>query len=443
MNLIRNLYLPLRFFLYFGICMVIMTFGFVFAPLIVVSFVLIALGGFAVISDFVVLFSKKTPVDCSRNVADILSLGDENCIMLDVIRNNPSIVNYKIIEELPFQLQERNFEIKGTFETENNIKHTYIINPKTRGIYAFGKTYVFVQSKMGMVIRRISIKNAQSCKVFPSYIQLKKFEIMALHSANPAFGMKNIRRIGHSYEFDQIKNYVFGDDSRSVNWKASGRKGALMVNQYEDERSQQVLCVIDNSRLMQKPFANMSLLDYAINTSLALSNIILKKHDKAGLVTFSKKIDTFLLPNNGARQLNKIYHSLYNAQTSTFEANYEQLHYAIKTTLTNRSLIFLFTNFDTPENVQDVLPILRKINKNHLLVVVFFEDTELLSATKTEAKTVFDIYEQTIVKKLINEKEQIIIELRKHGIATFKAHANELSMRTITKYFELKSRGLI
>ena len=99
-----------------------------------------------------------------------------------------------------------------------------------------------------------------------------------------------MRRIGHSYEFEQIKNYVRGDDYRSINWKATSRRGHLMVNQYEDERAQQVYNIIDKSRSMKMPFNGMSLLDYAINTSLVISNVALQKHDRAGLMTFSDKM---------------------------------------------------------------------------------------------------------------------------------------------------------
>ncbi len=442
MHWIKQTYLPIRFYLLFGALAVLMAFGFVFSPLIQVTFVLLAAALALVILDFVFLYEKKNPLEVTRRIADVLSLGDNNNVQIRLSSKHKAIKSYTLIDELPYQLQVRDFEMKGDF-SEEEIVLNYAIKPLKRGQYAFGKINVFVNTSLGLITRKVEVDAEKISKVFPSVVQLKKYEIIALSSANPTFGLKNIRRIGHSYEFDQIKNYVFGDDSRSINWKASGRKGALMVNQFEDERSQQIVCLIDNSRLMQKPFKGMAIHDYAVNSTLALSNIILKKHDKAGLITFSKKINSFLLPNNNTNQLNKIYHALYNEQTSMYEANYEQLHYAVKTTLTNRSLLFLFTNFDTPEDLKDVLPILRKLNRNHLLVVVFFEDTELLDLAQESCKDVFDVYEQTIMRKLINEKEQIVRELRKHGIQTFKTTPEHLSMQTIQKYFELKSRGLI
>ncbi len=441
MKLLKETYLTSRFFIYFSISVLIMVMGFVWAPLIYVSFASLIFGVFLIIVDLTLLYQQEKPVECQRKVAEILSLGDENPVQLKLKVNASSLKYFTLIDELPEALQVRDFKMEGEFD-EDEINLNYKVTPKTRGEYNFGHAHVFIRTALSFISRRLACAAPTACKVFPSVIQLKKYEIISLSSSNAA-GLKNIRRLGHSYEFDQIKNYVFGDDSRSINWKASGRKGVLMVNQYEDERSQQIISIIDNSRLMQIPFNGMSMLDHAINASLVLSNIVLKKHDKMGLITFAKRINTFLLPNNGARQLNKIYHSLYNEETSPFEANYEQLHYAIKTTLTNRSLIFLFTNFSTMENLTEILPILRRLNRNHLLVVVFFDDVELQEAATREADDVFGVYEQTIMKKLIQEKSQMVKELGKHGILSLKTNAEDLSINTINKYFELKRRGLV
>ena len=119
---------------------------------------------------------------------------------------------------------------------------------------------------------------------------MKRFELKSFHKLSDKKGIKKMRRIGHSYEFEQIKNYVRGDDYRSINWKATSRRAQLMVNQFQDERAQQVYSMIDKSHAMKMPFNELSLMDYAINTSLVIPNVALQKHDRAGLLTFSDKI---------------------------------------------------------------------------------------------------------------------------------------------------------
>jgi len=137
-----------------------------------------------------------------------------------------------------------------------------------------------------------------------------------------------MRRLGHSMEFEQIKEYVSGDDYRTVNWNATARKGALMVNNFTDEKSQQVYCIIDKSRVMKMPFEGLSLLDYAINASLVLSNIALLKQDKAGLITFAENLSAFLPAEKKETQMHLILQALFNQKTRYLESDYEKtVHY--------------------------------------------------------------------------------------------------------------------
>ena len=139
---------------------------------------------------------------------------------------------------------------------------------------------------------------------------MRKYELMAISNRLVELGIKKIRKIGHNLEMESIKEYVVGDDYRTINWKATARKGELMVNNYQDEKSQQVYSLVDKSRVMQMPFEGMSLLDYAINASLVISNIAVKKEDKAGLITFQHKIGTLLPASSRNNQVQLIMQAL-------------------------------------------------------------------------------------------------------------------------------------
>jgi uncharacterized protein (DUF58 family) len=279
--------------------------------------------------------------------------------------------------------------------------------------------------------------------VYPSVVQMKKYELKALARISTQEGIKKLRRIGHSYEFEEIKDYVRGDDYRSINWKASGRSQELMVNQYEDERAQQVYSAIDSSRAMRMPFNGMSLLDYAVNTSLVISNIALLKSDKAGLLTFADKMQTFIKAERNRKQLAKILEALYAQREETLEANYEQLYQAARYYTNGRSLIFLYTNFESIYALERVLPVLRRINRLHLLVVIFFQNTGIEDFTKTSVNTTEEIYDHTIAQKFMMEKAQLTTELRRYGIQSILTRPEDLSINTVNKYLEFKSRGLI
>ncbi len=244
-------------------------------------------------------------------------------------------------------------------------------------------------------------------------------------------------------EFDQIKEYVRGDDIRSLNWKATARANSLMINQYQDERSQQVVNVIDMGRVMKLPFDGLSLLEYAINTSLVISNISLIKEDKAGLITFSNKQSVVVKPEKKRTHIRKIQEALYNLKTNFLESDFQRMLVSLRTHLNQRSLVLLYTNFETYSGMERQLPYLQRLAADHLLVVVFFENTEMTSLIEQDSKTIEDIYTKTIAEKFSYEKRQIVKALNQRGIHTILTPPKELSVNAINKYLELKARGLI
>src|SRR5690606_27347368 len=154
-------------------------------------------------------------------------------------------------------------------------------------------------------------------------------------------GLKKIRRIGHTMEFAQIKDYVSGDDVRTINWKASAKQGNLMVNQFQDEKAQPVYSIIDVSRSMKMPFNNLKLLDYAINSSLAFSNISLRRNSKTGMLNFSNKIGNFIPAVDKKSQLLTLLETLYNLDTRILDSNFGLLYAKLKRKTTQRSLLML------------------------------------------------------------------------------------------------------
>jgi len=442
-KLIRDLHLTNRFFLLFGGIIVLFCLSFAAQFLFPVVQTILVLALVIFLIDIALLFNRNFEVQGERKVPKVFSLGDENPIKLSLESTSNLPMHLTVIDELPEQFQERNFSLNLFLPKKEKRISTYHLRPVKRGEYEFGHTNVFANTQIGLVQRRFQIAEPQTIPVYPSIIQMKQFELKAMQKISHFQGIKKIRRLGHSYEFEQIKNYVKGDDYRSVNWKATGRQGELMVNQYEDERAQQVYVVIDKSRTMKMPFEGMNLLDYAINTGLVMANIALQKHDKAGLITFSDKMGTVIRAERNAAQLRKIMNALYNEKERHFEANYELLYYASRSIIKGRSLVLLYTNFESMYAMERVLPILRKINRLHLLVVIFFENTEIADFVEGEAKDTESIYIQTVARGMMTEKRQIVSTLRKYGIQTILTRPEELSVNTVNKYLELKARGMI
>lgn len=439
----RNLYLTNRFFGLFGCVALFFVLSYIVPFWFPITLTLFALAVGVVLLDIWFLFQKSVSLTAQRKLPKLLSLGDANQVYLEVNNKSNRLLHLTIIDELPIQFQERDFEIKLVLQPSEEKAVGYELRPVKRGEYEFGVTNIYAANHLNLVQRRFRLGGNMSVPVYPSVLQMKQYEMLAFNRLTSQEGIRKIRRIGHSYEFDQIKNYVRGDDYRSINWKATGRFSKLMVNQYEDERSQQVYCLIDKSRAMKMPFNGLTLVDYAINTSLAISNIVLKKYDKAGLITFSDKIGATVKADRKANQLNKILHALYKQKERPFEANYELLYHIARKLINGRSLILLYTNFESMYALDRVLPLLRRIHKFHLLIVIFFENTEIEKFVQKEVDTVQDIYTNTIAQKYLAEKRAMAQKLKQHGIQTILTRPEDLSMNTINKYLELKSRGMI
>jgi uncharacterized protein (DUF58 family) len=439
----KQLYITNRLFIVLGAVSLIFVASFFVQVLFAGAQALLILLAAIIIVDAILLFNSSTRLIAKRNVQKTFSLGDENIIFIEIENRSSLRLQIQLADELPEQFQRRDFSFNFFLKKGEKKKITYTLRPLTRGIYHFGNINILFASFIGLLQRRLILPSETTAAVYPSVLQMKQYELKALSRISTQEGIKRLRRIGHSYEFEEIKAYVGGDDYRSINWKASGRRQSLMVNQYEDERSQQIYCVIDRSRAMKMPFNGLSLLDYAVNSSLVISNIALLKSDKAGLLTFADKIQTFLKAERHRTQLHNILEALYAQREEAREANFELLYQAARYYMKGRSLLFLYTNFESQYALERVLPILRRINRLHLLVVIFFQNTEIEDFSKRSVNSLLDIYDQTIATKFLVEKNQLLTELNRYGIQSIYTRPEDLSINTVNKYLEFKSRGMI
>ncbi len=396
------------------------------------------------ILDAILLFYvQRDAIVASRRVDDRLSNGDDNSVELSFQNNYRFPVSLSVIDEIPVQFQVRDFYLKLSLSSGEDKQIDYNLKPFERGEYYFGALNVMVQSPLNLIVRRWYFSQNAMAKVYPSFKEMRQFEMMAISNRLTEVGVKKIRRVGHQMEFDQIREYIKGDDVRTMNWKATARRNHLMVNQYQEEKSQQVISVIDLGRSMKMPFEGMTLLDYAINTSLVMSKIAMLKQDKAGLITFNNAVRTIIKPQRTGKQMQIIMEALYNQRTGFEEQDLNALYISIKRQIHQRSLLIVYTNFESLISAQRRMGMLKKLAKDHLVLLVFFENTELEKLTKERAADIEGIYIKTIAEKMAFDKQLIVKELERHGIYTILTEPGKLTVQTINKYLEMKARGII
>ena len=439
---IRNLYLTKTWYLLITAIIVLFFSAFFFSFLMIVALLAIAIFSALTLIDYILLFVLKGNLKVSRLLTPRFSMGDENKVRLSIHNSFPFKVRAGIIEELPEQLQDRDFYKRLSVPHNSKASLEYVIRPTERGEYAFGHALCFITSPIKLVQRRIVAGEPAVVKAYPSYMQLKKYQLLAI--SNSSFiGAKKVRRLGHSLEFEKIKDYVQGDDVRNINWNATARRGNIMINTYTDARQQQIYAIIDKGRAMKMPFDGMTLLDYSINASLALLNVALLRHDKAGLITFSNKISDIIAAERRSGQINHLLEALYKQQTEFKESDYAQLLSTTTRKITQRSCILLFTNFETYSSLERQLPYLKQMASRHLVCVIFFRNTLLKQLHEEQPDTTEGIYIRTIADRFDFEKKQIVKELRKHGILSILTTPAELTLDVINKYLELKAKQMI
>jgi uncharacterized protein (DUF58 family) len=389
------------------------------------------------------LYRVKEGIRATRRTLAKWSNGDENPVTVEVHSRYAIPVKVRVLDELPVQLQERALDLRQGIAPGGTARLHYIARPLTRGVYTYGAINVLVRSTLGLAERRYKQEQGFSVAVYPSYIHLRKYELMAEADPFSAAGVRKLRRSAQRSEFEQIRDYIPGDDRRNVNWKATARRAKLMVNQYQDEKAQQIVSLIDTGRTMKMPFGGLTLLDRAINATLVLSHIALKKDDKAGVITYSNTVHDVLPPARDKGWMNRVLELLYAQRTDFAETDVEALVARVKRTIPQRSLLVLYTNFESLQAMQRQLPFLRLLARAHLVAVVIFRNTELDALVDRPDRDTMDVYIKAITTRFIHEKERIAKELERHGILTILTAPEQLSISVLNKYLEIKARGML
>uniref|UniRef100_UPI0040281958 DUF58 domain-containing protein n=1 Tax=Segatella hominis TaxID=2518605 RepID=UPI0040281958 len=436
------MYLTKRFYIVLAFLVLMTGAGYVFPLLFDVGrWIFLAL----VILVFVELFLlyHERGMMASRTLSERFSNGDDNEVNIRVESIYSFPVRLEIIDEIPpvFQRRDVLFRLKLAMGEGKNIR--YKLRPTERGVYSFGHVRVFASTPIGLVQRRFTLCQPCDVKVYPSYLMLTRYELLAMSNNLAEMGIKKIRKVGNHTEFEQIKDYVSGDDFRLINWRATARTSRLMVNVYQDERSQQVFNIIDKGRVMQQAFRGMTYLDYAINASLVLSYIAMRKEDKAGVVTFSDHFEDFVPASRRTGHMQNILEMLYRQQTRFAESDYSALVAEVNQHITKRSLLILYTNFANRISMERQLPYLLQLNRRHRLLVVFFEDHEVKDYLATRSESDEEYYRHVVAEQFAYEQRLIVSSLKQRGILALLTTPEALSVDVLNKYLEIKTRELL
>jgi uncharacterized protein (DUF58 family) len=438
------MFLKKLFFIILFAIAAVSAFGVKFDALYGIALILLCLFVVASLADIVLLLLLR--IDGGREIVSKLDLGEENIFSVSFKITRGWLKSAYLIDELPseFRRTESNLPFNRQFSI---FSCRYSVMPSRRGHFLLGRSLVYA-SCLGLFERRIILQpEGQEVDVYPAYSRLREKDEQVRSRQNLTTGNHKRQLPANKTEFRDIREYVTGDDIRTINWKASARTGHVMVNEYEDERSQHVINVIDCGTAMQRTFNSLSLQDHAINASLLVSYSALEKEsDCVGICSYGPKGISFLPPRAGKPQFNSIMQQLYALDTEYGESDIEQLCLVIDRNVKRRSLIFLYTEIPTISVLERQLQFFKRISTRNCLVIVNCLDHELEGMAdryiegKQKSRTHSLCVESTLAKDTVNQKQLIADTLQQNGIYCLSIHPESLSFGILSKYIELKAK---
>ncbi len=431
-----------RTFLILLIAVACMGLSFFWSFLLAVAFVIILVWAIFMVIDYR-LIPGKEKFEISRELAQKLSLGDENEIILSLHNKSKRYWKGFLGDDVPefFQIRDAIFPfgIQG-----NEVQtFTYTITPRERGKYEYQTVHLRILGILGLVRKDYEYSLENSFSVYPGYLKLKKYQLLARKNQLEQVGRRSIRKYGEGREFESLREYTKDDEYRKINWKATARKGKPIVAQYQIERNQNVIIVLDAGRMMRNSDGFMKRLDYAINATLMLSYICANKEDNIGLLVFGANIQTYLPPKRGITQVHAISQLLHNVQYEMTEPNYSLAFQYIKKKVNKRALIILITDIIDNRASDVLIREFTRLSPKHLPLCVTLRDKELHKVTLEVPKTREQALQLGVAEQILEQRLLAFKYLQLNNVLTLDTLPENLTAKAINQYLTIKAKSLL
>ncbi|MBI2266098.1 MAG: DUF58 domain-containing protein [Armatimonadetes bacterium] len=379
----------------------------------------------------------------SRQCDSKFALGEYNRVTL--ILDNPSRtwMRGEVRDDYPDPFTARGDDLPFALPPFSSLELHYEVLAPERGNFRFGKFHVKLQGPLGMTVRLLVLPGEQEIKVYPNIRGLSKFDLLARRGRLTEVGMKSAKVYGVGTEFDSLREYQPDDEYRKINWKATARKGKLITQHYEIERSQNLVILLDAGRMMASQIGDMSKLDHAVNAALILSYVAAKKDDRVGLLVFADQIRSYLPPGKGKRQISLIAEALYNVKSELVEPDYGTTFRYLAHKCRKRSLIVVFTDLVDSEESAALFSYLGSLYPVHLPVCVAMSDPLIQNAADQPPASLETVYRKAVAEQVVEQRERTLSLLKGRGVLVVDSPPSEITPSVINKYLEIKIRSML
>jgi uncharacterized protein (DUF58 family) len=371
------------------------------------------------------------------------SLGAENTVVIEAQNNDRTPLVVRVKDEHPPELAATGREGELVVPPRRKRQLRYALFADARGLYRFGDVIARRLGPLGLVWRQTRFPAAQDVKVYPDFREAGRHELYARRNRELRVGQRRTRSKGQGREFESLREFVTGDEIRQVSWSASARRGKLVTREYQVERSQNIVVMIDCGRLMTARIERLTKLDYAINAALSIAYVATAGGDNFGLIAFSRKVNQYLPPKHGRAQVNAALEALYDLRPELIEPSYARAFAYLNRNCRKRSLVIILTDLVDRDASAELLAHTATLLPRHLPLIVTIGDRDLGAMVRQTPETAQQVYEQSVAEEMLAQRDVALRRVTELGGLALDVPTGRLSLELVNKYLDVKERGLL
>lgn len=392
------------------------------------------------------LAGRRRRIEVERRAPDIFSVGRANVITIVVSNRSDRAIAGTVMDDPFADAAVTGLPGHVDIPAHGSVQIRYEITPTRRGKRALGAVTVRYALPLGLLERQERVELPAKVDVYPDVHGARALELLRRQGREDA-RLGSLRVRGGDTEFERLRPYQRGDETKHVDWRASARRDELVVRQYQVETNQNVVFALDVGRGMRGESGGLTSVDHALAAALLTADVALRGGDRAGLLTFDDMPRTFLRPTggrSGGRKLTRAVHALDAGFTPT---DYRSAMVFLKTQVKARSLFVIFTQLFDPRGAQDLAAAVRSLLPRHLPLCVLMRDTDVealaLAPPTSGHSTTSDTFVHASAAESIVWRDGIVRTLRNAGALVLDARPEEITALLVKRYLEVKARRLI
>lgn len=395
-------------------------------------------------------------IEVNRMMNAKFSLGIENVVTIQIVNRSRNNLKMQVKDDFPTEfLYEKAVIHDLEVQSMKEESISYNLTPMRRGIYQFGDIHIRCLGVIGLVVRQRKVSAQTEVKVYPNLNAIRQYELLVKRGMLHRMGLKNSRQFGEGTEMERLRDYLPDDDFRRIDWNATARHWKPIVREFETERSQEIVIMLDTGRLMASPILldksdsesmpqrAMLKLDYAINTTLMAAYVSMLKGDKVGMIAFADSVHQYLSPKPGKKQFLTMLETIYALPVHPEEPDFEKAFSYLATKQRKRALIILFTDILDSDSAEGIATYVAQFSKHHLVICVTLTDSGVVELAEQKPSNSKSVYQKAIAERLLQDKHATLEILRRRGVITIDVPAHQLTMAVVNKYLELKAKSKI